>query len=181
VSYSHKFLSDTIGFEAQPESHISNDLLDTCDIPADGVNLLAFEFATVLGSASLQGEWISSWVSQRGGPDVRFWGAYAEASYFLTGEHRGYRRSRGSFYRVKLKETFSPIERGTWGAFEVAGRYSYLDLSDRNIRGGTENNVSLGLNWWLYSNFRIMTNWVHANLNGVDREDIWQMRFALEF
>jgi phosphate-selective porin len=49
------------------------------------------------------------------------------------------------------------------------------------VDGGTENNVTLGLSWWLYSNLRITTNWVHANLNGVGREDIAQIRFGLEF
>lgn len=181
MSYSHKFRSDAVGFDTPPEAHLSNELLDTGDIPTDGVDLLALEFATVLGPVSFQGEWINSWVDQRGGPDVRLWGAYAEASWFLTGEHRGYRKSRGSFYRIKLNETFSPFERGTWGAFEVAGRYSYLDLSDRNVRGGTENNYSLALSWWLFSNFRITTNWVRAHLNGVGREDIAQIRFGLEF
>ncbi len=63
----------------------------------------------------------------------------------------------------------------------IAARYSYLDLSDQNIRGGTENNTTLGINWHLYSNFRIMANWVHAHLNGVGDEDIAQMRFSLEF
>jgi len=181
MSYSHKFRSDTVGFDTHPEVHLSPDLVDTGDIPTNGVDLLGFEYATVLGPFSVQAEWISGWVDQRGGPDVNFWGAYAETSWFLTGEHRVYRKSRGSFYRVKPKESFSPFEEGTWGAFEIAGRYSYLDLSDRNIRGGTENNVALGLNWYLYSNFRIMTNWVHAHLNGVGNEDAVQMRFALEF
>jgi len=181
MNYSHKFLSDSISFDTKPESHLSNELLDTGDIPTDGVNLLGFEYAQVIGPFSMQGEWISSWVNQRGGPDVNFWGAYAQASYFLTGEHRVYRTSRGSFYRVKPKESFSPFQDGTWGAFEVATRYSYLDLTDRNIVGGTENNISVGLNWYLYSNFRIMANWVHAHLNGIGNEDIVQMRFALEF
>ena len=179
ASYSHKF-DNTVEFGTKPEANLSNALVNTGEIPTNGVDLVGLEFVSVLGPVSLQGEWSSTWVDQQGGPNLAFWGAYAEASWFITGEHRPYRTDIGSFGRVEPKEIFS-LDKGTWGAFELAARYSYLDLSDQNIRGGTENNTTLGINWHLYSNFRIMANWVHAHLNGVGNENIAQMRFSLEF
>ena len=74
------------GFDfAAREVHLSEDLVDTGDISANGTDLLSLEFATVLGPVSLQGEWMSSWVDQTAGPDLYFTGAYAQVSWFATG------------------------------------------------------------------------------------------------
>ncbi len=90
-------------------------------------------------------------------------GVYVQASYFLTGESRNYKTSVGSFGRVTPNNSFDPAS-GHWGAFEVAGRYSWLDLQDEGNNGGEEQNVTLGLNWYLYSNLRLTANYVYADV-----------------
>jgi phosphate-selective porin OprO/OprP len=95
--------------------------------------------------------------------DVDFWGVYVEASWFLTGEHKNYELGKGRFGRVKPKANFDPAD-GGWGAWEIAARYSYLDLDDRNIEGGVLWDVTAGLNWYLYPNFRWMLNYVHGDV-----------------
>jgi len=57
------------------------------------------------------------------------------------------------------KRRFDP-EKGRWGAFEAALRYSWLDLSSSGIRGGTLSEWSLALNWVLFSNTRVSNNYV---------------------
>ncbi len=154
--------------------------MDTGPIHANGTDLLSLEFATVLGPVSLQGEWMSTWVDQTAGPDLYFTGAYAQVSWFVTGEHRPYQTCHCSFGRVKPKRRLAPAK-GDWGALELAARYSYLDLSDENIRGGTQNNTALGVSWYLYSNLRLMANWVHSHLNGVGNENAVVGRISIDF
>ncbi|MDH3519008.1 MAG: porin [Myxococcales bacterium] len=179
LGYTHKFLNDTIGYGGR-EVHLSEDLVDTGDILAKGADQLGLEFASVWGPLSLQAEWMSAWVSQIGGDDLDFTGVYVQASWFVTGESRAYNRGGGHFDRVKPTHRFAPA-RGEWGALELASRYSYLDLNDENIRGGTQNNVTLGANWYLYSNLRLMLNWVHSHRNGIGDQDAVQTRLAVDF
>jgi phosphate-selective porin OprO/OprP len=80
----------------------------------------------------------------------------------LTGEHVPYKRSGGTIDRVKPFENFFLVNRcgngggGGWGAWQLALRYSYLDLTDNDIQGGVEDNITLGLVWYLnpYSSFQ---------------------------
>jgi phosphate-selective porin OprO/OprP len=51
-----------------------------------------------------------------------------------------------------------PLFKGGRGAFELAFRASYVDLSDKDVIGGKESNLSLGFNWYLNYNLRLMTN-----------------------
>lgn len=73
----------------------------------------------------------------RGNPS--FWGGYAEAGYFLTGETRGYKN--GLWDRTKVLKPFS---QGGWGALQVNGRVDYLDLDSGKLKRGCSNNFTTG-------------------------------------
>jgi phosphate-selective porin OprO/OprP len=136
------------------------------------VDLFNLELATILGSFSAQAEFTGSYVHRpgsgsgvaRGGRDPFFFGGYGFVSYFLTGERRNYELGKGRFGRVSPLANFNPA-RGDWGAWEVAARFSYLDLTDRDIRGGEQWDVTAGLNWYLFPNLRFMLNYVHFDVN----------------
>ena len=49
---------------------------------------------------------------------------------------------------------------GGWGAFELAFRASYADLTDKDIIGGRESNLSFGVNWYLTEKIRLMANMI---------------------
>ena len=68
-----------------------------------------------------------------------FWGGYFEAGYFLTGETRGYKN--GTWDRTKVLKPFS---KGGWGAVQLNGRVDYLNLDDRGLREGFNNNFQAG-------------------------------------
>src|SRR5262249_32415273 len=57
-----------------------------------------------------------------------------------------------------------------WGAWEVAARYSYLNLNDGPVRGGVMGGTTLGLNWYLNSNLKVqfeyLTNSRYDKLTG---------------
>lgn len=100
-------------------------------------------------------------VDQRGVTTLRglgFDGWYVEGSWVLTGESRGWSPATAAFTNPKPRVNFSP-EGGGWGAFELAARYSMLDLNDNQgvvggalpaggLRGGEQHITTLGLNWY---------------------------------
>ncbi len=129
------------------------------------------------------------------GPDLFFHGGYFYVAYFLTGEHVPINRKRSVIERTKPFENFFLVERlrgGTgsgWGAWQVALRLSYLDLTDHDIEGGFGRNVSLGLNWWWTSHSRLQVNVVrgditdHEPVGGFTEGDFWAVgtRMAVDF
>jgi phosphate-selective porin OprO/OprP len=59
---------------------------------------------------------------------------------------------------------------GTWGAWEIAGRYSVIDLNDRlgfpdAAFGGKQTIYSAGLNWYVNRNIRFMLDYLHGTID----------------
>ncbi|PHS06126.1 MAG: hypothetical protein COA78_14645 [Blastopirellula sp.] len=166
-----KIADDMVQYKQRPEAHLSSlRFVDTGVIPASQVQLFSAEMAWVSGPLSLQSEYIASFVDRNNASGVAFHGAYVLVSYFLTGENRVYDREAAEFDRVKPYNSFvdftddGELCRG-YGAWEVAARWSYLDLDDKNIAGGTLQDFTIGLNWHLTPYTRIMCNYVRANLD----------------
>ncbi len=180
-AYSHRNPDNTVRFRERPESHLAPRLVDTGALTANAVDLFGAEAAVVLGPASLQGEYMHAAVDASTGSSPDFAGYYVQASYFLTGEHRPYKRSHGAFGRVKPKENFIGKEGTGPGAIELAVRYSSLDLTDAAVTGGKLDDVTAGVNWYLNPNTRVMANYVHADLDSTGTADAFQMRFQVDF
>jgi phosphate-selective porin OprO/OprP len=165
ASASYKNIDGTIRYRQRPEIHLSDRFVDTNPVPADSAFLWGTEAALVLGSFSLQGEYIATDVDAPTGiADYDFDGYYAQASYILTGENRGYKDGSGSFDKIKPKNPFKGFGKGGKGAWEIAARYSNLNLDDGLIRGGEIDNVSLGLNWYINTNLRLALNYIHGEV-----------------
>lgn len=180
---------DALRLSSLPESYIADrTLVDTEEFFADSVYRINPELAVVSGPLSFQTEFAFFSADTDADGDIYFWGHYMYASYFFTGEHRTYDKSKGIFSRVHPKKDFSGPKK-TWGAWEVGLRLSFIDLNDESIRGGKETNITLGLNWYLNSNIRMMFNYIHANVK--DRSNsrviddgtanIFQTRFQVSF
>jgi phosphate-selective porin OprO/OprP len=188
VSYSHKFRdiggNEDLQWKARPESHLAPTVANSGLLDSDGADLLNIELAGVAGPLSLQAEYTSAWVDlgvARG--TSRSWGAYFEASYFLTGEHRNYDLKKGAFARNRILE---PLGEG-WGAWQVAVRFSRLKLLDEDgVSAGNIRDITLGLNWYLFSNFRMTANYIYSDVEntakGLDGDaQIFQMRAQVDF
>ena len=76
------------------------------------------------------------------------------------------------------------------GAWEIAVRYDTIDLNDGPISGGEADQITLGLNWYLNPNTRIMWNYVMADMSnlddgtpgGLDTDvNVFEMRFQIDF
>jgi phosphate-selective porin OprO/OprP len=144
-------------------------------------------------------------VNRTTGASNNFYGAYAYVSYFLTGESRPYNRKLGVFDRVRPYENFFRVRTGDGdvvtgrGAWEVAYRFSYVDMLDGLTPStGTKGAAiaadhTLGLSWYMNPYTRVMFNYVHsldtANIvKGAVASrvaggtiDVFEMRFHMDF
>jgi phosphate-selective porin OprO/OprP len=155
---------EDVRFRSRPESHLAPRFVDTMVIPSDHTWLTGAEAALVLGPLSLQAEYLRTWVDTMSSGTAVFDGYYVAGSWFITGEHRNYRRSSGTFDRIRPHRNFSLTDGGL-GAWEVAVRYSSLDLNDAGINGGCLSDITAGLNWYLNPNMKLQFNYVHAMLD----------------
>ena len=147
----------------------------------------------VRGPLSVQSEYMLVPVQSMTDGTLYFNAFYLTASYFLTGEHRPYRKDQGTFDRVQPRRDFiryagQPQEKcyelGP-GAWEIAVRASQLDLNDATVNGGRLTDLTLGLNWYLNPYLRVTTNYIRAWSNVAIGDqiatDIFALRVGYEF
>ncbi len=184
--------TDTYTISSRAENQMTSaaaDLAVTTGAIAnvESVNLLGLEAAGVYGPFALQGEYNVADVNRYNLTDQRFTGYYAEASYFITGESKNYNAKAGKFDRVTPKWAFNPREKDSgWGAWQVAARYSNLDLNDSVIKGGEIKDVTLGLRWIPQPYVSMTLNYVMQNSDGFavtpnDDPRIWILRTQFDF
>lgn len=147
-----------VAYAARPESKQAPLLLDTGTIDASQAVTHGVEVAFVRRAWRVQAEYMGGLVDAEAGA-LYFWGTYGMVSRVLTGEAYPYDRRGGSFGMVEPAASVSPLA-GRWrGAWEVAMRYSYLDLEDGAVRGGLAHAVGVGLNWYWNRHLRLMLNY----------------------
>jgi phosphate-selective porin OprO/OprP len=122
--------------------------------------LIGPEAAVAIGPFSLVGEYYNAFLDRDGMSDLVFNGWHAEATWSLTGESRAssYKIGSGEFKGLAPARNFS-LTKGDWGAWEVAARMAGIDADDEDVNGGHEGVVTLGLNWYLNQNVRVMFDW----------------------
>lgn len=128
------------------------------------IDTYGLEALWVRGPLSVQTEAMAAVVHQAA-PTSVFGGAYVNAGYFLTGEHRPYDRLAGAIDRV---QPYNSIGNGGRGAWEIAWRYSYIDLSDDALIGGNMTNMTTGINWYLNPYCKWVFNYIHSWTEGRD-------------
>lgn len=156
--------------------------VDTGVIATQTSNLFSAELAGTSGPYHAQAELIYALVNRIGADSVAFNGMSAQVAYILTGEHRPYNRKAGVLGRVVPKRNFG---RGGHGAWEIAGRWSRLDLADADVQGGILNTTTLGLNWYLNKFTKFQFNYIYAFLdspiNGNSEASILATRAQVDF
>lgn len=162
----------------------------TGNLAVNNFNVIGTELLWVHGAFSFQTEAMINYVDQQIGPNAVLPGMYAQAGYFLTGEHRPYDRKAGAIDRVQPFENFFRVGAGDgvctgWGAWEVAGRVSVLDLNNANIRGGSITDLTAGVNWYWNPYTKLVFNYVHSHVNdptfGQSDTGIAAMRAQIDF
>lgn len=181
-NYMYRPVDETIRFLQRPEAHIAPVFTDTGDIEADSVKTAVAEFAVVKGPLSFQTEAAFTQVQRDslGLSNPLFWGGYAFVSWFITGETRPYQDDRGNFGRLHPDNPFwSDAGRGL-GALEVAFRFSYLNLEDKEIEGGRLADFTAAFNWYATRNARVMANLIRADASLV-AEPVWVAQVRLQW
>lgn len=171
--------SATTKFEQRPESHGAEKILRTGNItmPASEVRF-GPEIAAIFGPVTLQAQYDWSEIDRGNGlPSISTEGGYAEASWFVTGENRNYSVKSGAFGRTKATN-----------AIQLAARFSHLDLADSDLtdaRRGTQNDITLGVNYYFNPKVRLMLNYVRADVDYTASPDetynIVQSRLQLDW
>jgi phosphate-selective porin OprO and OprP len=90
-----------------------------------------------------------------------FFGAYAEAGFFITDDSRPLKG--GLFGAIKPKR---PVGGGGIGAVQFNLRYDYLDLNDAGINGGKQKGYLASLIWTPAENFRLMGQYSKLKYTG---------------
>lgn len=142
-------------FRARPEAgRTDTRLVDTGHLVNPGdIRRWGLEGAWIHGPFLLQGEYLGFSASPAGQADFTGSGYYVFGAWMITGESRAY----GKGYVGNTR----PFR--DWGAFEIALRYSELDLDDGPVRGGREKDWTLGVNWYLGQHLKFQANYVRAN------------------
>ena len=172
---------DSIRFRAQPESYITDvRLVDTGTFDAKDFFRLGIEAAAVKGPFAIQTEYLRVDANRKisSNADIDFDGYYIEGSWFLTGESRNYNFNGGNFKGVRPNNAISSNGPGAW---QLAARFSHIDLSDNDVMGGEQDNVSVGINWYPTTNIRFIANYIKVlevdggTLDG-NEPSVFQMR-----
>jgi phosphate-selective porin OprO/OprP len=173
--------------------------LNTGTIPASGGQVFGAEAAASWYNLFIQGEYFHYTVDTRArvtgmpgnlqggvlGPTLNFNGGYVEASYSLGGK-RLYDPLRGAYTAVIPQAPMVPGS-GGWGALEIAGRASYVNLNSPYLTtatlgsaysapgvftggtttygGGEQTSFGVGVNWYPNLNMRFMLDYEHVIIN----------------
>ena len=122
-------------------------------------------------------------IAQRKRPpaaDPTFAAVYVFGSYALTGESRRYAEGTGTIGRIQPKRELGNGSGGL-GAFEIAFRFSHIDLNDEQVTGGELTDLSFAFNWYPTHPTRVMFNIVRAQRGGNAPVWIFQGRLQLAF
>ena len=173
-----------VRFRSRPQTHEGPRLIDSGSLNATSYSTGNVELAVVWGPFTVQSEAFLSRVNMSSGSPATTGGAYAHASYFLTGENRIYERfgQHGAQFGRNVPRTnfFLTSDGCGWGAWEAKGRWSYLDLND--VSAGRYHDLTVGLNWYWTDRTRVMFDWIHPVTNsqttfGATKSDLLAMRF----
>ncbi len=158
-------------YRSTPESRITQvNLVDTQAI--SGVRRYTqygLESAYTHARFSVQAEYMTVHLDRQP-HDLQLSGGYAQASLFLTADSRRYKTGR--YVPVQPRQSWGTGGRGAW---EVALRYSTLDLNDQDVQGGELSNLTLALNLYATRQIRFSAEHVRV-LDGDIQPHVFQLR-----
>ena len=177
-------------FRARPDADLTGTrLVDSGQFTdANKIRTAGLEGAWIAGPFKLQSEYMRTNVSRSAHSDYGFDSFYVSGLWNLTGETWTYKDG--------VVVTGLPSE-PAGGMWQLGLRYDQVDLNDgsfispatvNGVLGGKEHNWTVGVNWYLRSNFKLAMNYVKVNserfnntthLFANDNPDIIELRAQL--
>ena len=194
ASVAHRF-PDGLGpnnqseYSTNPEAFFDNIFATGPIFGAESESLYGFETVLNLGAFQIGGEYMETFVDrfEPTGPNLNFHGGYIYAAYMLTGEHMSWNRKLGVLGRIRPFENFfavkdcnGKVQRGL-GAWQVAARYSYIDLNDEDIVAGASDSLTLALNWYWNPHSRLQLNYINGDVDSQPLAEGTYDLFGLQF
>jgi phosphate-selective porin OprO/OprP len=161
-------------YRTLPESNVTNIRLVDTGLYNDVQyrHVFGFELAGGVDSNYMKLELFRARWDRAGGRHNTFNGAYLELGRFLTGQHFNYQK--GKFVRPLM-------EPGT-RAWEAGLRISWVDLTDRAVRGGEQINVGAALNYYPRPGLRLQFNLLRFRTDSVAGDDRgWIAQAKIQF
>ena len=172
-------LSDRPELRVDPTQILSTgSTLGTAANPLNNAVVYGVGGAAEWRNVVVSGEYYRIDVDRQGLATNTFDGGYVEASWVITGEQRKYSPPSGGYLRPVPEHVFAPWD-DQWGsgAFELAARYSTINLNDHftpgvapargsnAVGGGQQTVYAVGLNWYPNANVRFLFDYLHGRIN----------------
>lgn len=182
------FEGGSVKYNTRPESNVSDTKFSYAKIKdVDKYNVFGGELAYVNKRFMFQGEYMMANTDVIDEDEsVSYSGGYAFVSYFLTDDSHKYDYKDAEFARV--------VPNAKSGAWEIAARYSTVDLNDADAgeENGASKSYTLGVNYFPNPNVKLMLNYgyVDNDENATGKDDQFfgdydfsylQMRFQTAF
>jgi phosphate-selective porin OprO/OprP len=120
----------------------------------DHTVLYGLETAGYYGPFRYQSEYIGSHVTAAAN-SYNFKGYYFYAGCMLFGGHQQFNVAEGEFTQ--------PARGKKWGDLELLARYDYLTLNNKDIYGGSGQNFTLGLNFYVNNAIKFALNYQYCD------------------
>ena len=176
-------LTQSLRLRERPELRVDGQrFVDTGAIPADGLTAYGLEVGGFWNNFYAAGEVFQIDLARTDGfADPSFGGWYVQGAWTITGERRRWNAANGGFQGIRPADPFNPSERH-WGAWEIAARYSVLDLNDNvgslglappagGVRGGEQTITTIGLNWYPNNVVRFLLDYQWVEVDRLDPEN----------
>jgi phosphate-selective porin OprO and OprP len=180
----------------EPELEIDfNPLVSTGPLSARSANAYGGALGASWRNFLLRGEYYQISLNQSNLPGVPsprlgFNGGYVDAGWVITGEPIPYDFTRAAWAKPKVDHPFSLADGGI-GAWEIAARYSTVDLNSNvvpgvpqsvtgGIYGGRQQIVGLSLSWYPNDWLRFMLQFEHVDINKLNSAGTVQIGQRIE-
>jgi len=164
--YEDRNSNKVVSYGDRPESRDckggSIKLIDIKVPDANNTFKAGAELAYINGPLSFEAEYLQVALNTVNGINPSFFGWHVQTAYVLTGESRSYKSG--------IMGTVTP--EGEKGAWEIAVRYSFVNLNNTVYLGGEQANITFGVNKYVTSKLRFMANIIYVNLDYSDDNPI---------
>jgi phosphate-selective porin OprO/OprP len=177
--------AETLTLNQQPELRVDANgtkLVSTGEIEASGMTIYGAETGASFRNVYVAGEYYRldvarTAVGNTASPfNPSFSGWYVQGAWTLTGERHVWSPSNGGFRGIVQPQHNFSLGDGGWGAWEIAARYSVLDLNDDagaagqtaptgGIRGGVQRITTVGLNWYPNGVIRFLLDFQNGHVD----------------